>query len=452
MVVQSCFTLAILVLSACASPTKPTRYPAPLLPGMTAKIEKKPKNSTVTAPASVPGDEDEAADADQDQENAPAADSQSTIEHFEEPSVPTSPDEDEEEVVIRPKKSKNGIATIPHEFNEKVATWIRYFSQRDRERFQMFLDRGEPYREAVENILEENKVPADLYYLGLIESGFNFRAKSRVKAVGVWQFMKPTGKMYGLEVDSYIDERRDPIRATEAAAKYLRDLHREFKSWYLAMAAYNAGPGRIRSSIRKAGTDDFWELVSKRRLPSETMDYIPKYLAARYIGENPDLFAFYINEEKKYPDVELVKVPSPVTFEAVERTSGMPAGTLSFVNPHYLRNHTHPGRKMDEIWVPEKFVTAVNRQVSALSSQRVSVKPERMAVSRGGGKITTYTVKKGDSLKTIARKRGLSVAYLSQVNGLGRSSRILPGQVLKLSATSYRQKKTHPRRMQKRKR
>ena len=442
-----CFLLAILHLSSCASTRQPTRHSAPLLPGMTAKDEKKPKISN--EPSTEEADHDDEGDS---KEGNRAEAGTAEVTHFEEPAVIPGADDDDEDIEIRPKKSRHVSFTIPHQFNEKVANWIQYFSQRDRERFQVFLDRGEPYREAVENILEENKVPADLYYLGLIESGFNFRAKSRVKAVGVWQFMKPTGKMYGLEVDSYIDERRDPIRATEAAAKYLRDLYREFNSWYLAMAAYNAGPGRIRSCIRKAGTDDFWELVERRKLPSETMDYIPKYLAARYIGENPELFAFYINEEKKYPDVELVKVPSPVLFESVERSVGMPNGTLSFVNPHYLKNHTHPGRKTDEIWVPEKFVPAVNRQVNSLASMKIVVRPERSsAVREGSGKITVYIVKKGDTLKTIAKKRGLSVAYLSRVNGLSMKTKLVPGQTLKLSATSYKQKKTHPRKMLRRK-
>lgn len=400
------------------------RHSAPLLPGMSATGGLAPEAARPETP--------EAFDIRTPDENSA---------------------EDEEDVEIRPNKNIGKNSPIPHEFNEKVAEWIRYFSQKDRERFQRFIDRGEPYREAVENILEENKVPVDLYYLGLIESGFSFGAKSRVSAVGVWQFMKGTGKMYGLDVDSYVDERRDPIRATEAAAKYLRDLHREFKSWYLAMAAYNAGPGRIRGCIRRAGTDDFWELVEKKKLPRETMEYIPKFLAARYIGENPDLFAFFINEEKKYPNVELVKVPSPVPFELIEKSCGMPYGTLAFVNPHYLRSFTHPAKKSDQIWVPEKYVASVQTQSASLAAMKVKVKPEKASsfVARNE-KNLVYLVKKGDTLKSIASKRGLSVAYLSQVNGLSRKAKLVPGQRLKLSATSYRQRKTHPRPMHRKKR
>ena len=362
--------------------------------------------------------------------------------------APSDPLEDnEDQPVLTAKKHE-----IPFEFNQKVAQWIQYFSQKDRERFQRYLDRGEPYREVIENILEENQVPADLYYLGLIESGFDFRAKSKAKAVGVWQFMRATGKLYGLGVDSYVDERRDPIRATEAAAKLMRDLHREFHSWYLAMAAYNAGLGRIRRAVKKAGTHDFWELVARKKLPRETMEYVPKFLAARYIGEHPDLFAFYINEEKKFPNVQLVEVPSPILFESIEKSASIAPGTLSFVNPHYLSNYTHPAKKIDEIWVPEADRLAVEKNFKALEQQKIKVRtaPEKLRPIKNK-KVLWYTVKSGDTLKSIAKKRGLSVLYLKQVNGL-RTTKVSVGQQLKLSATSYQQHKAHPRKkMRKRK-
>jgi len=356
--------------------------------------------------------------------------------------------EDSDDDLETPEQAKTVVKKheVPFEFNQKVADWIRYFSQNDRERFQRFLDRGEPYRETVENILEENHVPVDLYYLGLIESGFNFRAKSHASAVGVWQFIRSTGRIYGLDVDPYIDERKDPIRATEAAARHLRDLYREFHSWYLAMAAYNAGPGRIRGAVRRGRTNDFWELVRKRVLPRETMDYVPKFLAARYIGENPDLFAFYLNEEKKYPNVELVKVPSPIRFSSIEKICKIPSGSLEFVNPHYLRGYTHPGQKTDEIWVPEESVKLVQSHFSSLKSSVIHIRPIRTRRKQG---VPIYVVRRGDSLFKIAHRRGLSVAYLKRVNGL-RSSKVYPGQHLKLSATSYHQKRSHPRRHRRR--
>ena len=428
-------------ISSCSSARKRT-HPAPLLPGMTADskgakaLSEEPDEepSGTPAPAAVESEIlkfEETVDSQQLEKEA--SDASEDAEDDLEPAPVTAP-----------RKHQ-----IPFEFNQSVAGWIAYFSQKDHERFQRFLDRAEPYREAVENILEENGVPADLYYLGLIESGFVVQAKSHAKAVGVWQFMRSTGKLYGLGVDSYVDERKDPIRATEAAAKLLRDLYREFKSWYLAMAAYNAGLGRIRGAVRRGHTNDFWELVRLRVLPRETMDYVPKFLAARYIGENPDVFAFYINEEKKYPDVQLVKVPSPVRFDSIEHSCSIPSGTLSFVNPHYLKAYTHPGRKVDEIWVPTAYQASVESNFQKLSADRIRVRPEK-TVRTVSERLPVYVVRKGDTLRSIARKQGLSVAYLKQVNGL-KSAKVSAGQKLKLAATSYSQKRTHPRRHRRRK-
>ncbi len=415
-------------LGACSSPKKYI-HDAPLLPGMSPGIP---------IPKEDPESAEEGAEIPDLDQPSPLADA-AADESEEEPDIASDR--------VNPHKKRQ----IPFEFNQRVARWIEYFSQKDRERFQRFFDRGEPYREVIQNILEENRVPTDLYYLGMIESGFNAHAKSSAKAVGVWQFMKATGKIYGLAADAYVDQRRDPIRATEAAARMLRDLYRQFDSWYLAMAAYNAGPGRIRGAIRRAKTKDFWELVEKNRLPRETMDYVPKFLAARYIGENPELFGFYINEEKKYPDVELFTVPSPIPFQALENACSIPEGTLQFVNPHYLKSHTHPGRRTDEIWVPEQYRKNMEAKISDLTRYRITVRPERNA----GEEVERYSraqvviVKRGDTLKSIASRRGLSVAYLKRVNGL-KGSTILPGQKLKVSAASYHQSRAHPRKGRKR--
>jgi membrane-bound lytic murein transglycosylase D len=440
--------------TGCSSATKKHTHYVPLLPGMEkpgADVSSgsdadhvqatKDSNQTVVKDAA---DEtiDDAADGDILKVEKPTAkDESEAADAVADADKPGDSDEPEldEEPTSGPRKHQ-----IPFEFNQRVAGWIEYFSQKDRDRFQRFLDRGEPYREAVENILEENGVPIDLYYLGLIESGFSIGAKSSARAVGVWQFMRPTGRLYGLTVDAYVDERKDPIRATEAAAKMMRDLHNEFHSWYLAMAAYNAGLGRIRRAVKRGHTNDFWELVEKKVLPKETMDYVPKFLAARYIGENPDVFAFYLNEEKKYPDVELVHVPSPITFESIEKTCSMPLGTLAFVNPQYSHEYTHPGHKEDSIWVPTNYQKSVEENFQKLAQLRIHVKPVK-EVREPPRRLAIYRVKKGDSLKTISRKTGLSVAYLKRVNGL-RSSRVMPGQTLRTSAASYHQKKAHPRR------
>jgi membrane-bound lytic murein transglycosylase D len=415
---QTLFMAFILILTSCSSFKKKHHHDAPLLPGMSAEI-----------PASNSVPEDEAPL----EEDIPDLDAERSVsDEMEEVDSEVHPE-------TTPKKRQ-----IPFEFNKRVAKWVSYFSQKDRERFQRFFDRGEPYREVIEDILEENGVPTDLYYLGMIESGFNARAKSTAKAVGVWQFMRTTGKLYGLRSDSYVDERRDPIRATEAAARMLRDLNRQFKSWYLAMAAYNAGSGRIRSAIRRGRSHDFWTLAERRVLPAETMDYVPKFLAARYIGENPGLFGFFINEERKYPDVEQVKVPPSVSFSEVESACGIPDGILDFVNPHYLSPRTHPAKSVDQIWVPTKYAKSVELKFNDLLGLRKGLSKRPTNREGGGDGPAVVVVRRGDTLKSIASRRGLSVAYLKRMNGL-ESSLLLPGQKLRVSARSYHRLKAHPR-------
>lgn len=384
-----------------------------------------------------------------DQDILGLEDEQAALDQSEPDDNEGEPDQEKPQRIQKPKD-------IPFEFNQKVAQWIQYFSQKDRERFQRFLDRGEVYREVIEDILEENKVPGDLYYLGLIESGYAIHAKSSASAVGPWQFMKSTGKHFGLKVDAYVDERRDPIRATEAAASYLRSLYREFGSWYLALSAYNAGPGRIRGIIKRAKTRDFWNLVERGRLPKETSDYVPKFLAARYIGEHPELFAFYINEEKTYPAVELVKVPAPVRLDTIERQSGLPQGALALVNPHLIQGYTWPHRSTDEIWVPTAQKKSVENMFSALASQKVAAVTVRSALRKSSSNSTpsltsrvskphrTIVVKKGENLFQIAKRYGLSVAYLKRVNGL-KNNKVVPGQKLNIQATTFQLKRHHPR-------
>ena len=301
------YALLLAGLPSCGSTPHQRTHSAPLLPGMTKDV--KGAKSLSEDPDAAPPPSKTGGDlgvsetiplneefGEELEETPKQIESKDEVDEDKGATSDGEDDSEEDEGTSAapfptPKKHQ-----IPFEFNKRVAEWISYFSQKDRERFQRFLDRAEPYREAVENILEENGVPSDLYYLGMIESGFVVQAKSHAKAVGVWQFMRPTGKLYGLGVDAYVDERKDPIRATEAAAKLMRDLYREFHSWYLAMAAYNAGLGRIRGAVKRGHSNDFWELVEKKVLPRETMDYVPKFLAARYIGENPDVFAFYINK------------------------------------------------------------------------------------------------------------------------------------------------------------
>ena len=185
------------------------------------------------------------------------------------------------------------LEVIPIEINEKVEMWIRYFQGRGRPHMERYLARSTRYEAIMKKVLRDNKLPEDLFYIALIESGFSSSAMSHASAVGYWQFIRGTGKQYKLQINQLVDERRDPVLATQAAADYFRDLYSLFGSWYLSMAAYNVGEGRVARAVRKYKTRDFWELVQyKRALPRETDNYVPKYIAAKLIAKNPDKYGF----------------------------------------------------------------------------------------------------------------------------------------------------------------
>jgi len=329
---------------------------------------------------------------------------------------------------------ESSLATVDLGINSSVEMWIKYFSQKDKERFQRMLDRGQQYRPIVENILEENGLPKELFYLAMIESGFVTHAKSRAKAVGVWQFIKGTGSRYGLAIDSYVDERRDPIRATEAAAKYLRGLYEVFQSWELALAAYNCGEYRVLSAIMKGGTRDFWLLSEKNLLPRETQNYVPKFRASIIVGENIEKYGMAPpTAESDYPDLESVTVPSPVSIKSIAATLGMNESEIKRYNPHLHRGMTPPRFSKYEIWVPANKAETLIEASSKLLRLNVALSKS----SEDYEDKQYYKVRRGDSLLRIARKFKQSVRHIVSVNNL-RSTRIFAGQRLRISTKSYR--------------
>jgi membrane-bound lytic murein transglycosylase D len=337
------------------------------------------------------------------------------------------------------------LTKIPAEMNAYVERWIHFFTVKDRERFQRFLTRGSAYREVVQEVLRQNNLPPELYYLAMIESGYATHARSRARAVGVWQFMRATGKRYGLAYNDYVDERRDPIRATEAAAKYLMDLYNVFHDWYLAFAAYNAGERRVLTAIMRSGSRDYWTLVDKHVLPKETLNYVPKFLAAMIIGENPDRFGFeHRVDGEPYPDVAAVEVASPIKLADVSKASGVSLDELKLVNPHLRRDVTPPHAATYEIWVPEKHLQEVQAVQEKLADYRI--KGLRVIASRDDdeGPQRNYTrVRHGETLSGIARRNHVSVAYLRRVNGLN-NDRIFAGMRLRVSTREYHRRVEKP--------
>ncbi|MCL7959943.1 MAG: lytic transglycosylase domain-containing protein, partial [marine benthic group bacterium] len=181
---------------------------------------------------------------------------------------------------------------IPLETNEAVDRWIEFFAVKAHDRFATYLARAGRYDDMIRTRLRAAGLPEDLLYLAMIESGMNPNAYSRAHAAGMWQFIRGTGRRYDLQIDFWVDERRDPFKATDAAIAHLADLYDEFGSWYLAAAAYNAGAGRVSRGIKKTGSTDFYDLADARVLRSETRNYVPKLVAAAIIAKNPKKYGF----------------------------------------------------------------------------------------------------------------------------------------------------------------
>lgn len=220
------------------------------------------------------------------------------------------------EIYVRGVRLANSKFDYPVVVNPRVEMWISYFTGKGRKHFARYLERGELFIPYIQPILKSKGLPQDLVYLAMIESGFSNHARSFASAVGPWQFISATGRRYGLEIDWWVDQRRDIERSTIAAADYLRDLYKMFGSWELASAAYNAGEGKIARGLRRYKADSFWEIAQTRFLKPETRDYVPKIMAAAIVSKNRAQFGFgepgqhthLGSDEAVAPDGELVKV------------------------------------------------------------------------------------------------------------------------------------------------
>ncbi len=327
---------------------------------------------------------------------------------------------------------------IPIELNQQVKKWIQYFTKEDPDRFARFVGRGQKFRKMIEAILTEHGVPKELYYLALIESGFATQATSHASAVGVWQFIRGTGVRYGLTVNNILDERRDPVLATHAAAQYLGDLYRVYQSWYLAMASYNAGEARIMNAIMKSNTRDFWQLVHKRALPSETMNYIPKFIAAVIIGENLEKYGFKAESNVDWTDAVEVKVPAPLRLADIARTTGISHDSLIELNPALRQKYTVTSQRDFNlrVWKSDlEKIEGARTELAALPRSKV----QHIVVAQNESNAASvqksskyYRVKRGDNLRRIAESHGLTIRELKALNNL-RTNRILRGQRLIVS-------------------
>ncbi|TVP42114.1 MAG: hypothetical protein EA350_17460 [Gemmatimonadales bacterium] len=242
-----------------------------------------------------------------------------------------------------------GETRLPIEVNARVERWIGRFLGPDRETFEHYLVREGLYGGMVRQKLRARDMPEQLLYLAMIESGFSSSATSPVAAAGLWQFLGATARAYGLSVDGWVDERRDPVRATDAALDYLEELHAEFGSWYLAAAAYNAGPVRVASALSRAGgiaeegdaEAMYWKIIGD--LPQETREFVPKILAAAILAEQAEHFGFDVEPDLPYL-FDQVLVPGGTSLRRVAEALDASPSLLRELNPHLIRGATPPGR------------------------------------------------------------------------------------------------------------
>ena len=280
------------------------------------------------------------------------------------------------------------------------------------QRIEVGLGRAGTYLPMIRAELARAGLPEDLSYLPLIESAFSLKAYSRARAHGMWQFISSTGRYYDLEIGSLIDERRDPVRSTEAAVAYLSDLHDQFNDWYLALAAYNSGAGNVRRAVRRSGSTDFW--VLRRYLPRETRNYVPAFIASVIVAKNPARYGFTPPQETPW-NYDHIEVPDALDLQFMASESGIPLDDLRELNPAIRRDLT-PARGTTRLRLP--LGTAADAQAVLDSNPRDTWAPRMI-----------HVVRQGDNLYVIARKYGSSVSAIRQANGL-RGSLIRPGQSL----------------------
>lgn len=314
---------------------------------------------------------------------------------------------------------ENNFFDIPVVYNPQVKKWIDYFTTRGRKYFSLYVERAGRYAPMIGTILEENDLPRDLIFLAMAESGFNNHAKSVAAAVGPWQFMPATGKSYSLNQNWYVDERRDPVKATIAAAQYLSKLYDDFGAWEIATAAYNAGEGKLGRAIKKYKTNNFWKLSKGKYLKSETKNYVPKIMALAIIGKNLKTFGFTEIDFRAPLDYKEIKVGPMTDILKLSAALNLNAEEVKKLNPEILRWFTPPNVSSYNLRLPPMSAQAyadccINKDFKSTNFQEF-VLPKKM------------------SLLQVSKKFRLKdPQILSHLNSLSPKTRLAKGIVIKL--------------------
>lgn len=315
-------------------------------------------------------------------------------------------------------------------FTKHYDFWMNYFTKRDKERFLRHLENGMTYYPIVTQMLRDQGMPEDLFFVALIESGFNMKIKSRASAVGPWQFIKGTAHRYNLRVDSQVDERKNLFKATIAASNYFRDLYNIFGNWELALCAYNSGEYRVINAIRKGNTRDYRELVSKKLLPKETIYYIPKIAVARELALKYGKGLGRGHETKLYQGADEVTMKSSFSVSSLAKTTGVNKSVILALNPDLKQDRVRVGRRHHRIFLPKSVDQDVIAKLMPVQVREVASVEKKVVAARSNKKSELiYKVKRGDHLTKIATMFGVTISDIKKRNKM-RSNRVLVGQKL----------------------
>ena len=393
------FTLAALLYALPVAATEPIQ---PLLAELTRP--NAPLLVATEAPALIPADDQSAVGQE---EVAPVA----TLFSLEELKA-----SNEEESDLALPDVNLPLSDIPLALNSKVEYFLYYFQTSGKASFSKWLSRSSRYIPMMKEILKREGMPEDLVYVAMIESGFQMHARSWANAVGPWQFISDTGRRYSLRIDQWIDERKDPVKATTAAALYLKELYGLFKGdWYLATAGYNAGENKILRAISMYNTSDFWEISQGSYLKRETKEYVPKLLAAAIIAKDPARYGFTDIAYLTPIEYDTVTIPSRTNLDLAAKLSGTTYESIKELNPDLRHWCTPPNYPDYLLKIPKGSKQLFEAEYAKVpEDQRFT---ERVLYSR-------YQARKKDSLKSVARRFGTSPATLAELNGLTAKSRI----------------------------
>jgi len=296
---------------------------------------------------------------------------------------------------------------------------VELFKDKIKERFTVYLERSAQYIEIMKEILKGKNLPEELVFLPIVESGFNPNAYSRARAAGPWQFIASTAKRYGLVIDWWRDERKDPVKSTVAAAEYLRDLYKMFGSWNLALAAYNAGEGKISKALRKSDSVDYWSLLNTKQIRNETKEYVPRYIAATMIANTPEEYGFNNLDYREPLECDEVTVSSPIDIDVIAKCAECTVKEIREANPELRRWSTPPNVAEYTIRIPAGSKDIFLDNLTAIP------KEERFTVVQ-------YTLKKGDTIKKISRKTGIPGSTIVAMNSLNGLDHLKAGNMITL--------------------